>query len=449
MRKRGYKFHYAVVPVQQMRHGLVNIHIKEVSLGDVHIINRSSASAGFVKSMFKPLLGKPLYQPDIDKAIAQLKALPEISAFAYYSRGSEPDSIRLNIKLDQQERFQGQLGMDNFGSSATGEARLLAQAQWLSPTGRFDRLSGGLLVADGEAEANTYGYLVYRAPLRANLKHHVTVSASNNVFGVGGDFNSLELNGDATNARLAYDYSFARSVSSEQKLIFSAETKENDLESEVDDPIIEQDEHADLYGVTWLWNQNIGRTASQHLSIGYFQGEFSVDSQIDEPLEYSKFSLNYQLNVTEGNLAEDRFFSRWLLALRGQMADSRVSSFDQVALTGAYGQRSLKPGIFSADVGGVATTEWHFPNLFGAPKAEQNWRLEPFWLLDYAQGDKLDIAGEVIDSASLLGTGLGINGILNEQWYLTVIATHTLEAEFDSGIDAEDFSFLAKLEYRW
>ncbi|WP_096086312.1 ShlB/FhaC/HecB family hemolysin secretion/activation protein [Agaribacterium haliotis] len=448
MRQRGYKFHYAHLAEQGVSDGAVSINIRTINLSDVQLDNQSPVSDKLVLNKFKRFIGEPVYQPDIDKVLTQLRNAEEIKAFAYYSRGSQRDSVRLNIKLSEVSGLRASAKLDNYGSPETGKERLTLEGRWLSPTGRLDRLSAAVLASKGDDKTNSYGYLQYSSPL-SNPALRINLSASNNVFGVGNEFASLELNGDASVYSVSFSQDFAKTWRGGQQWSLNLQQKETDFESIVDDPSIEQDERAQSFGLRWQL-QRQGDRAQHFIFIGHSRGQFSIDGYIDDQA-YDKTGFAYYLGWSWPNEARHRLYSSFRWSLRGQYSQKRVSSFDQIALGGAWGARSVQAGSFAADRGLVNSLEWHLPYMIsGVDGANAHWwRLSPFVFFDYASGDKLDLDGNTIDSASLNSLGLGLITALGNKLNLKLQAGHNQQQRLDSGQLVEGAGLLAELEYRW
>ena len=443
MRERGYKFHYAHLGEQGIRDGVVTINIRTVTLSDVQIDNQGPVSDSLIQSKFSALIGKPLFQPDIDRILRQLHNAEEIKAFAYYSRGSYQDSVRLNIKLADVANLRGSVLLDNYGSPETGKERVLGQVHWLSPTGRLDRLSAGIMAAPTDEKINTYGFLRYSSPLSDPAKR-INLSISNNIFAVGNEFAALELNGDARVYGLSFSHDFRRNWQGKQQWQLGYEQKETDFESLFNDPSIEQDQQVKSLQLQWF-SQHQFTHAYQHIGLAYSAGKYSIDGYIEDE-DFSKLSANYHLSWN--TFKSSRFNSNFRLALRGQYADQAISPFDQVALGGAWAARGVEAGSFSADRAVINSLEWHLPKLISG-NATHYVRLSPFLFTDYANGERLDEHGKVLDSATFISTGLGLSTYIGQHAQLKLQAAQNRRAELESGVSIEEAGLLAELEYLW
>lgn len=442
-RDHGYKFHSVIVPPQKPEQGLIEFDVVVATLGDVQVVRGDGVSAEAAAAVFKPYLGKPLYQPDIDSALLALKAQAATDAVAYYSRGSKPGEVRINIKL-VQKTLAMDARLDNYGSESTGEERLLLKADWFSPLDRFDQLSAGVMAASGD-ETNLYGFVDYRAPLW-HLDHTVSLSLSNNQFGLGEEFADLEFDGDARIAELGYQYALSRKLESRQQLSLTGSYKTTDYDSIFKDPTLEQDESATGLQLGWSWQYQPLRGAhSGQLAVALAGGDYEVDGLTDgsEPYAKTQFSGQYQLGLGQSG---QRSASVLASSLRGQYAQDNLPSFEKLMLSGAYGARAFAPGFFAADSGALLTLQWQFPWLLGRPG---NFTLAPFLFADAAYGEKLSVDGLAIDRARLAAAGAGIDVFWGDNWYAQLLAAGNLQDDVDSGLQPETMDLFMQLNYQW
>ena len=449
MRDQGYKFHLAKLPAQKLSRGYVSYSITTVTLDEVSIKNTTKIKDKTIRKSFEDLLKQPLYQPDIDSALAPLQDNPLLKVFAYYSRGRASNSVRLNIKAEPKRDFQFSTGIDNYGTSSIGEQRLLAQVQWQNPSLAMDKLDLTLLVSNGE-QLNTYGQISYLRPI-LGIDNRVRLSASNNVFQLGESLATLELDGDATILSASFERDITPQSSYKQTLSILGESRETKYGGFLQEDL---NESSSLTELKWQLNRSQNPAVRHYASLSYAQGNVELGQQVER--EFSRVRLNYNSIITPTNMLSSKFASQFVFSLRSQFAPERVSSFDQFALTGISAVRALQPGQYSVDTGYLVKGEWRLPRLLSF--GQNAWRVMPFLSFDYGQGEKLDQDGEELETGALTGLATGAilshkSGLTSKLTLASAIANEIDIADTEStGPDTRELDssgVLFELLYRW
>lgn len=443
-REAGFKFHSVYVPPQSPKDGLILFKTIEAKLGDIHVIGKN-VDDETIKAVFVPFLNKPLYQPDIDHAVLALKDQNGIDAVAYYSRGKETGEVRLNVKVKQQT-WGAYLQTDNFGSQSTGENRLTAATDWLSPSGRLDQFSMGIMAADGDANTNFFAYLNYKAPLW-NLDNQLSLSISNNQFSIGEAFSNLELDGDARIAQLRFDHGVSRSWLSKQSLGISLAYKSTDYDSAFKDPALERDEISKSIELDWAFKtQNKTGRFQQQWFFSTIGGHYNIDGITDNKEDFNKINTSINLKQYLGS-GESHWLNMLSLSLRGQYSKAPLPSFEKILITGAYGVRHYKPGFFAGERGALATLDWYFPRLFDFASNAQ-FNVTPLLFIDVAHAEKLSIDSTVFDRATISSAGLGFEMALGKSWSARLFSSKELSQKTDSGLQLDSMDFFFQINYR-
>lgn len=406
-RSAGYKFHSVYVPPQKLQHGVVHFQVIEATLGDVHVraqkgTDPDSVSTKATEKLFSHLIGEPVYQPEVDELIAALKRQRGIDALAFYSRGRQSGEVRLNIKIKEQ-RFTGYSQLDNYGTEATGEYRLLAGFDWLGPSGRFDQLSLGLAASQSD-EVNLYGYLRYQMPLW-NLDNQLWLGASRNQFEIGREFSNLELSGIADSADIGYRYRFTNNHSIE----LSYADRRADYDSILNAPDIERDEQAQVTSLSYTgnWQSNTERWR-QYLTLSGAGGRYRVDgftgngTGLEE--DFDKLALSSRSSVWLARNSQ-RAINYLNLHISGQYTEQPTPSFEKLSITGVNANRGFKPGFFASDRGASARLEWHWPELI---PTLAGLNTSVFFFADASYGEKLLLTEDVFDRSQLSSAGMGL-----------------------------------------
>ncbi|MCG8672977.1 MAG: hypothetical protein MI867_26520 [Pseudomonadales bacterium] len=445
LREQGFQFSYAFLPQQNLSFGVLRIQFVEGVLSDVQVLNsnRTAVRATLIGA-FDDLLNEPVYAPEIENRVKALKADQRIDVFAYYSRGNEPGEARLNIRVNRFDRWQTVIRADNYGSPSTGEHRLIAQTSLFSVASRQDTLTLGALVAQGEDvdEANTYGYLAYDSPLWSqNSRLNLTVG--NNQFQVGGDFSALDLEGDATIARMGVSQAFFKTHESSHTLSIAAVRKTTDFTSALRDPLLEQDEEISAFEIGWKYQNRFNQgLSSLMLDFKGVSGEYEIESS--ETIEDDFSKLDAYISITTLLGVKHRAASDLRLYLRGQYSEEALPNGEQASFSGAYGVRALEAGYFAADRLGLVSFEWRLPRLFNRKGAERCCFLAPLVVIDGGYGEKL-LDQTVSDRVTAWGAGVGVEFVGWQALSLRLLALDDLELESKNEVTATSMDFLAEV----
>lgn len=443
LREHGYQFSYAYLPQQNLANEVLRIQVVQGTLGDIQILNTDNAHLReTLHDAVADLLGQPLYAPELEYRMRELKRDPRLGVFGYYSRGAEPGDARLNLRVESYEPWRMNIQADNYGVPTTGEYRTIIQLSRFNPLQRLDQLTVGALQAIGEdsTERNTYGYLSYESPLW-NSSNRLLVSAGNNLFQVGGNFGALELEGDATIAQTNFTHHMQPSGLTRQSWGIGAQHKATDMASALHDPLLEQDET--VTGVQVFWRlQGVGPRGHWQYSIGagLHGGEFEIDSITDGRESYRKtdFSMSTQWQIA----TEHRLSCMLSGSLRGQWSSNALPVSEKAALSGAFAVRSIDAGFFAADRLALATLEWRLPRLLNGSK-KHRWQWTPLILVDGGYGERLQ-SDQLQDRAHTWGAGAGLE---IQGWKLftaRILGLELIESNTRSGIEPHHKSLLAE-----
>ncbi|AFU98400.1 ShlB/FhaC/HecB family hemolysin secretion/activation protein [Simiduia agarivorans] len=437
LRDAGYKFHYVYLPRQNARTGVVRLNVVEVTLDGVSINGVDDLSRARIEQVFDALITRPVYQPDIDTALRSLKALPELSLFAYYSRGIAPNSVRLNLRLSPKARHHVSVSTDNFGSESSGHYRATANYQWLSPLDQFDQLDLGLMYADGGA-GNLYGYVSYRTPL-ASVDNTLTLTVSNNQYEVGREFSLLELKGDALIAGVSLHQRWLPSDQTQHRVYFSAFDKSVDYSNVFDDDSLVNDESAQVFALGWQHQFNThtgGYRAHTDVSVRTGSHELTGNTEYSDKFALAWFS--HDSVFYPGN-------QLLRLSLETQYSDKLLPSFEKMPLTGINGVKGFYAGQVSVDRGARLGLTWQWPPLWRG----EHGNLWAFAYADAATGERLDASGTVFDSAQLASAGLGLQLSLANRFFARLQASAWQDAQMDNSLAPTELPLLVDLQYRW
>jgi len=208
-REKGLILAKAVVPVQTVKDGVVDLEIYEGKLGRVLVEGNKLYSEKVLSRPFKKLLGQPVTQPRIESALLSLTDLPGLSIFGIFQPGQMVGTADILLRVQDEKRFDIALRADNHGTRETGRARARVVMDWNNPSGAGDKLSA-TLQQTWRPRNNFFMAFDYERPLGFwGLK--AGGSASRNEFDVGGEFKAQGISAKTDNLRGFLEKSFIRS----------------------------------------------------------------------------------------------------------------------------------------------------------------------------------------------------------------------------------------------
>ncbi len=443
LRSKGFQFATAYLPEQNLSSGTLKISIIEGKLGDIQCPGETDAERDYacasIKNWFADLLGKPVYEPEFSSRLQQLRTDARIDVFGYFSRGSKPGEARVNFKVKKFKRWQVSAFIDNFGNPATGKNRLNLKAALFSPLNRLDSLMVGLLHSRGDdsAEAGTYGYISYEMPLW-NLSNRLSLFIGNNLFDVGADFRTLELEGDSRIGIVEYHHKWGDRFL-QQRVSIGALAIKTDYKSAFNTPSLEPDEDEIGGKVSWQLSKISASGLSQITNrLGYVGGQYS-SNQFAGERQFGKFEL--ALSAQTMLAANTRYANQWRLVVSGQYSDKPLPNAEQRSLSGINGVRAIEAGYFSGDRLVHSAIEWRFPALLGK---WENWQFQPLLFVEAAYAEKMSGAN-ISDRSHATAAGLGLELSGYDKFFARIYTMDLIDSYSLSNTPVSKMSVMAEL----
>lgn len=391
-RERGLILAKVYIPKQQVRDGVVALELLVGRLGEVEVRNNKRYKADALTNAFAGEQGEPVDARAIEEVLYLVNDLPGLDAQAWFAAGSEVGSTQLNLNVNDEKRFVGNLRFDNYGSPSTGENRVYADGYWYNPSGYGDELHLGVL-ATFEPSNATYGAVHYSLPL-FRTRARGRLGGSSNAFESA--FEGLTLSGQsqAVNASFTYKLKRSRTTNRSWRLEYShidtdiEQVLDNDSDdaalSDVFDDYDTRVQNLDLvFQFDWL---NEPERALHQGSLRLGTAEFAKGQRIGQPSHPLIVQWDHTwVKMTGVPFGEAQ--SRVVLNLSAQYAGDALPSTSQYALTGPYRMRGFANNSYNADRAFYSSVDWLFsgPEFLGAPLAG---RIQPFLFVDLAYGHR-------------------------------------------------------------
>jgi len=406
-RSRGYFLAQAVVPMQTVRDGVVEISIIEGRLGNLalNIDPATPFSEARARAILSPLqAGQPLNGPQYERAMLLLSDQPGIRAGSALQAGVQAGTTDMTVEIQSARRWSFSADADNYGTRETGRYRAGGSARWASPTGIGDALDARLMLSNSGGLA--LGRLSYEAPL-GSAGWRAGIGISHVQYQLGGAFGALDAHGEADVADASLNYPVIRSR--RHNFVVQMRTEYKKLHDQYG--AVEFDGHKRVQGLGLGWNWELrddvfggGYWSS---TATWYHGHLSLrDAQTvasDLPANggrgaagnFDKFS--FQLSRLQALAPSHTLF----LSLGGQWARKNLDASEQLALGGASAVRAYSSDEVLVDQGAIASVQWRY-SLDGG--------LTPYLFYDAARGwpSRNRLPGETANIQNLRGGGLGL-----------------------------------------
>jgi hemolysin activation/secretion protein len=405
-RARGYFLATAVVPVQTVRDGVVEISIIEGKLGTVDVLVAADAPTtearvrGFLEGLVP---GEAVNAQKYERAMLLLSDQPGTHVASGLQEGAQGGTTDLSVEVTAAKRWAFQAEADNNGTEESGRYRVGGTVRWLSPFGIGDNLDARVLLSNDQELA--YGRLSYEAPIgTSGLRAGVGIARVD--YELGGQFVNLDAHGVANVLDFSLNYPLIRQRQQNLFLRLSADSK--DLTDEYRAFDITSKKHIQGLGLGWTWERRDellggGYTAS---SGNLYHGDLSLRdaaSQVADAADLGGHTegaftkLTAQISRLQAIVPRNSLY----LSLGGQWASKNLDSSEKLALGGARAVRAYPSGELLVDQGVIGTAEWRW---------SLNSEVTPFLFYDAARG-KIVRDPTLLDSANwhnMRGAGFGI-----------------------------------------
>jgi len=207
-RERGLILAQAILPVQTVSAGVVDVEVLEGTLGRILVEGNKLYGADTLRAPLAGLVGKPVVASQIESGLLRLTDYPGLAVFGIFQPGQQIGQADLVLKVQSEKRFAANMVADNQGTQSTGIVRLRNIITWNNPTDGADRLSA-ILQQTYQPKNQFFWRGIYRREL--GLGFFAEAYLEQNAFLVGGELADRELRSRTTQQGGLIGKSFIRS----------------------------------------------------------------------------------------------------------------------------------------------------------------------------------------------------------------------------------------------
>ena len=206
-RSKGLILSTAVVPVQTITDGIVDIQVFVGRLGRVVTEGNKKYDLETLKKPFLKLIGQPVTQHEIEEALLVLTDFAGLSVFGVFRPGIVVGEADIVLKVQQEKTFDVDYRIDTHGLKETGLNRFRTIVNWNNPMGLADRVTV-TIQQTYNPKMNNYWSMDYKRYLGRGFTYGAGVFR--NFFRIGGDLAANQIAAETINRSLYLEKSFTR-----------------------------------------------------------------------------------------------------------------------------------------------------------------------------------------------------------------------------------------------
>lgn len=413
----GYPLTRAYVPAQTLRDGTVRIAVVEARYGKVVLQNDSAVSNGPLNATLSPLQpGQPVSNYQLERSLLLLSDIPGALTGSVVRPGDEPGTSDLLVNVASAPRYTGTVGLDDFGNSYTGRARL---------GGNFD--INGLLhqgdLLDFSALTSGGGMNYFQAGYRYLLNGQGTTlraAVSTLHYHLENGLEPLDAHGSALVGSLTLSQPFVRNTAF--NLYGQIEFDHKLLKDDIEAAFVDTDRHANVWVGTLAGDQR-DSTGITNFNISGSYGKITYTNLLSEFIDaltartagtYTKFSGSIsRLQQLDPNNA-------FYFGYTAQWSNKNLDTSEQFYLGGPNTVRGYDTGALAGSQGNLFTVEYRHD--FSLPQVPGRWQVALFADTGRVQVYKNPFI-DGVNSGRVSSAGIGLHWAATDNWVVNASAS--------------------------
>jgi len=189
-RQRDLILAQAVVPVQTVSGGIVDIQIFVGKLGRILAEGNKLYRKEILEKPFRGMIGQPISKSKIEAALLTLTDYSGLSVFGVFQPGIHVGTADIVLKVQEEKRFDVAFRADDHGTRETGRNRLRTVVDWNNILGFADRLT-----ISGQQSYNPKNNYFIAVDYERFLANGFKIGGYFNIndFDVGGEFSDQKI----------------------------------------------------------------------------------------------------------------------------------------------------------------------------------------------------------------------------------------------------------------
>ena len=356
-RANGYPFARAYLPPQALQDGMLTIEVVEGRYGKVTALGEPKLASGGQTFLSNLKPGGVINSAKLERASLILDDQPGIKASPIVRPGQEIGTGDLDVLIERDGKFSGDVGIDTYGNRYTGLTRVKANLRVDSPFLFGDQILISSLLSD---EGMWLGSLGYSLPLGASgLRGQI--GYAHTYYSLGKNFASLDATGTAVVSSLGLTYPIIRSQ--QLNLNVSGSFQHKKLNDKQGAAATSADKSSNSVPVALSFDvrDDLAGGGITYGSLGWTSGNLSLDSELQ--LRDVDAKTHGRFNKVNVDLARIQFLPAGMTGfgrVSVQSANKNLDSSERFVLGGPTGVRAYPVGEGSGDKGWLAQVELRY-----------------------------------------------------------------------------------------
>ncbi len=328
--KKGYFTSRAYLPKQEILDGVLKINIIEAKIGKIQLNNQSHVSDGFLLNYLDELTQhNPIQEKTINRKLLLINDIDGVNITqARLLEGKDFATSDLILDTNADKRFKGQVVLDNYGSTYTGQYRVTTISEINSLFGYGEKISTQFLLSDQDLKSAS---LNAKIPLQHDgLNFQAKFSRTE--YRLGQQFKILDASGLSNLYSLGFNYPLIRSQDFNLTVDTSFDHKHMDDEISATEVFTQkQSENLNInFNLNYLDGLILG--GFSQLELAYSYGDLDIKSPTALNIDHLSAKTNgnfHKLDVKffRQQLLTNQFFA--LLAMSGQLSSKNLDSSEK------------------------------------------------------------------------------------------------------------------------
>ncbi len=364
-RQKGYILAQAFLPPQKVTDGTVEIKIVEGKLGHVSAVGNEYYDESIYVKYFNKHLDKAVNKYDMERLLLLVNDFPGFGVTGSFKKGSRVGTSDLQLLVQDEDRLNGFIRYDNFGSEFTGDRRLLVG---LGVNGLFNQVNQlNVQLLKTFDPSNSDYYAIHFEQLVYDEATYVGFSYNTNDYNIGRQLQSLGIEGDSEYAEIYLKRAFIRSREMNLYGRMALTSKEAISESDIGEQLSK--DNLTVVSAQLIFDsidERYNGVNIADISYSYGLDDFLGSMKgYDDPnsgrfsgsgkragSRFDKWNLNF------ARVQSLPYEQSLILKLNTQYSDDLLTSLEQFQLGGPNSVRAYPVSEFLSDKGYLASIEW-------------------------------------------------------------------------------------------
>jgi hemolysin activation/secretion protein len=387
-KEKGYFTTTVYIPEQEIKDGIIEIHVAEGKIGQLNVEGNRWFSADFIKKFIHVKKNELLNIKTLTRDILRLNKNPDLEIKTVLSQGKDPLTSDISLKVEGKFPWHAGFLEDNRGSRLTGKYRSMFTLRSSNISGLGDTIFVNTLYS-----GNSFGETVsYGVPF-GTYGTRIGVDVTYFTMKLGKEFKAFDITGNTQiyTPHVSWELALAEDSDAYANLGIDIKSvkKEMGSNSTADDQL-----RIPYLGFDFSKTDPFGQsTFSPKFDFGTsgFLGASPYDYTKASRPGTGGFFFKYEQSL---NRLQKMFLDSYMyIRSQFQIASQSLAPSEQLQLGGADSVRGYPEGDYLADTGACVNFDWVFPMYIIPPtlklpgqETPLRHQIEPVFFVDVGGG---------------------------------------------------------------